>query len=129
MFRSLRCGPARDEAGVNDLEPPATALSKSTHHHRASRPPRSPNPRRRAEPLDDPGQPWAKRPDLKPTHDRVLDCTNAERWAESLWYLDRLIAARPDDATLHDDRAEVYGKLSREANRQADMARVFELGG
>ena len=27
----------------------------------------------------------------------VIDCTEAGRWAEALWYLDRLIAARPDD--------------------------------
>ena len=58
----------------------------------------------------------------------VADCTTAGRWAEALWYLDRLIAARPDDAMLHEDRAAVYGKLGREADRQADMARVFELG-
>ena len=57
-----------------------------------------------------------------------LDCTKAERWAEALWYLDRLIAARPDDWTLHEDRAAVYGKLGREADRQAELARVFELG-
>ena len=58
----------------------------------------------------------------------MLDCTRAGRWAEALWYLDRLIAARPDDASLHEDRAAVYGKLGREADRQAELARVFELG-
>ena len=58
----------------------------------------------------------------------VLDCTEAGRWAEALWYLDRLIAARPDDGSLHEDRAAVYGKLGREADRQAELARVFELG-
>ena len=58
----------------------------------------------------------------------VIDCTKAERWAEALWYLDRLIAARPDDGTLHEERAAVYGKLGREADRQAELARVFELG-
>ena len=58
----------------------------------------------------------------------VLDCTRAGRWAEALWYLDRLIAARPDDGSLHEDRAAVYGKLGREADRQAELARVFELG-
>ena len=39
------------------------------------------------------------------SRDQVLDfqahcaseCTTAGRWAEALWYLDRLIAARPDD--------------------------------
>ena len=30
----------------------------------------------------------------------VLDCTKAARWAEALWYLDRLIALRPDDGSL-----------------------------
>ncbi len=58
----------------------------------------------------------------------VVDCTEAGRWAEALWYLDRLIAARPDDGALHEDRAAVYGKLGREADRQAELARVFELG-
>jgi tetratricopeptide (TPR) repeat protein len=58
----------------------------------------------------------------------VVDCTEAGRWAEALWYLDRLIAARPEDGSLHEDRAAVYGKLGREADRQADLARVFELG-
>jgi serine/threonine protein kinase/WD40 repeat protein len=58
----------------------------------------------------------------------VVDCTRAERWAAALWYLDQLIAARPDDGMLHEDRAGVYGKLGREADRQAELARVFELG-
>jgi tetratricopeptide (TPR) repeat protein len=58
----------------------------------------------------------------------VLDCTKAGRWTEALWHLDRLIAARPDDWSLHEDRAAVCGKLGREADRQAELARVFELG-
>jgi hypothetical protein len=29
---------------------------------------------------------------------------------------------------LHEDRAAVFGKLGREADRQAELARVFELG-
>jgi Flp pilus assembly protein TadD len=58
----------------------------------------------------------------------VLDCTRAKRWAGALWYLDRLLAARPKDWSLHLDRAAVYDKLGREADRQADLTRVFELG-
>jgi hypothetical protein len=58
----------------------------------------------------------------------VLDCTKAERWAAALWYLDRLIAARPKDWSLYLDRAAVYGKLGRDADRQAELTRVFELG-
>jgi hypothetical protein len=58
----------------------------------------------------------------------VLDCTKAERWAAALWYLDRLIAARPKDGSLHLDRAAVLGKLGREVDRQAELACVFELG-
>jgi WD40 repeat protein/Flp pilus assembly protein TadD len=58
----------------------------------------------------------------------VLDCTKAERWAAALWHLDRLIAARPKDVSLHLERAAVYGKLGREADRQSEMARVYELG-
>jgi len=56
------------------------------------------------------------------------ECTTAGRWVEALWYLDRLIAARPGDWSLHEERAEVYGKLGREADRQAELVRVFELG-
>jgi WD40 repeat protein/tetratricopeptide (TPR) repeat protein len=58
----------------------------------------------------------------------VIDCTKTERWAEALWYLDRLIAARPGDWTLREDRAAVYGKLGRDADREAELARVFEMG-
>jgi hypothetical protein len=58
----------------------------------------------------------------------VLDCTTAERWTAALWYLDRLISARPNDGSLHLERAAVYGKLGREADRQSELARVFELG-
>ena len=70
------------------------------------------------------------------SHDRVLDfqahcvldCTKAERWAAALWYLDRLLAARPKDWSLHLDRAAVYHKLGREADSQAELTRVIELG-
>ena len=58
----------------------------------------------------------------------VVDCTKAGRWVEALWYLDRLIAARPLDGMLHEDRAAVYGKLGRESERQAELSRVFALG-
>jgi predicted Zn-dependent protease len=58
----------------------------------------------------------------------VVDCTEAGRWTEALWYLHRLISARPDDATLHEYRAAVHGKLGREADRRADLARALELG-
>jgi tetratricopeptide (TPR) repeat protein len=58
----------------------------------------------------------------------VLDCAEAERWAAALWYLDRLIDARPKVGSLHLERAAVYGKLGREADRQSELARVFELG-
>jgi WD40 repeat protein/tetratricopeptide (TPR) repeat protein len=57
----------------------------------------------------------------------VFECTKEKRWAEALWYLDRLIAARPGDGSLHEDRAAVYSKLGREADRQAELARVYEL--
>ena len=54
--------------------------------------------------------------------------TAAGRLDAALWYLDRLIAARPDDGMLHEDRAAVYGKLGREADRQADLARSWARG-
>jgi WD40 repeat protein/tetratricopeptide (TPR) repeat protein len=70
------------------------------------------------------------------SHDQVLDfrahyvlnCTGAGRWTEALWHLDRLIAARPDDGMMHEVRAVVYSKLGREADRMAELSRVFELG-
>jgi WD40 repeat protein/tetratricopeptide (TPR) repeat protein len=58
----------------------------------------------------------------------VVDCTEVGRWDVALWYLNRLIAARPNDVMLHEDCAAVYGKLRREADRQAELARAFELG-
>ncbi len=58
----------------------------------------------------------------------MIECTSATRWAEALWYLDRLIAFDPDDALLLEERAAVYGKLGREEDRQRELARVFELG-
>ena len=58
----------------------------------------------------------------------VADSATAGRWADALWYLDRLIAARPDDGMLHEDRAAVYGKLGREADSQAELARVLSWG-
>ena len=58
----------------------------------------------------------------------MIDCTGADRLAAALWHLDRLIAARPGDVALREDRAAVYGKLGREADRRAELARVFEMG-
>jgi Flp pilus assembly protein TadD len=59
---------------------------------------------------------------------RAVECIDDGRWAEALWHLDRLIAARPDDGPLHELRASACGKLGREADRRAELARVFELG-
>ena len=58
----------------------------------------------------------------------ALDCADDGRWSFALWYLNRLISARPDDGILREDRAVVYGKLGREADRQAELGRVFEMG-
>ena len=43
----------------------------------------------------------------------MIDCTGAEAWAEVLWCLDRLIAGRPDDGSLHEDRFAWPRLLSR----------------
>jgi predicted Zn-dependent protease len=59
---------------------------------------------------------------------RVTECENVGRWAEALWYLNRLIDARPDDPLLHEYRAATYGKLGREADRQEELDTVFKLG-
>jgi WD40 repeat protein/Flp pilus assembly protein TadD len=45
-----------------------------------------------------------------------------------IWHLDRLIADRPDDWTLYDDRAGVYDKLGRKVDREGDIARAIDLG-
>jgi tetratricopeptide (TPR) repeat protein len=55
--------------------------------------------------------------------------SEAGRWAEALWYLDRLVAARPDDWTLRDDRSILHHRLGHAAEEAADHARALELGG
>jgi hypothetical protein len=70
------------------------------------------------------------------SRDQVLDfqaqhvhvCTKAGRWADTLRNLDGLIAARPDDIAILEDRASPDGKLGRETDRRTDLDRVFELG-
>ena len=57
----------------------------------------------------------------------AVECTTAGRWAEALWYLDRLIAARTDDQ-ICSRNSRGYGKLGRETDRQAQLALVFERG-
>src|SRR5262249_6379968 len=58
----------------------------------------------------------------------VLDCTMAARGIAALGYLARRTGARPRDEALLLDRGGVLGKLGREAGRQAELTRVFELG-
>jgi WD40 repeat protein len=58
----------------------------------------------------------------------VIDSLESGRPASALWYLDRLIAARPEDVALREDRATVYGELGREADRRAELGRVFDRG-
>jgi WD40 repeat protein/tetratricopeptide (TPR) repeat protein len=59
----------------------------------------------------------------------VTGSVEAGRHAEALWYLDRLVAARPDDWTLYDDRSALHAHLGRAAEAASDRARALELGG
>ncbi len=61
----------RDGAGMSDLEPPATGLTKGTRYHRKSAPRRSPNPRRGANPLP-PGGDLGPQTDPRPGRDRLI---------------------------------------------------------
>jgi WD40 repeat protein/tetratricopeptide (TPR) repeat protein len=66
----------------------------------------------------------------------LLDCyahgaalaRSVSRWQQSLWYLDRLLAARSGEWQPYVDRAEVYGKLGKEAQREADLERAIKVG-
>jgi WD40 repeat protein/tRNA A-37 threonylcarbamoyl transferase component Bud32 len=57
----------------------------------------------------------------------AAEAVAAGRWATALWYLDRLIAARPDDGTHFGDRAGVFVGLGRPAEAQADRDRAEAL--
>ncbi len=54
--------------------------------------------------------------------------SGAKRWQLARWYLDRQIAARPNDWRAYTDRAEVHGQLGKPAERDADLERAVAHG-
>lgn len=59
---------------------------------------------------------------------RAVWFTQRREWPRALWYLDRLIAACPGEPQAYVDRALAYHHLSKEAERDADLARAVEKG-
>jgi tetratricopeptide (TPR) repeat protein len=59
---------------------------------------------------------------------RTVDCLAAHQWQAALWYLDRVLAAAPNDWRGYADRALALGKLERDKERQADADWAVELG-
>ena len=59
---------------------------------------------------------------------QVVNCEASERWSTALWYLERLLAARPKDWTVYADRAAVYGQLKQTQQRETDERRAVEYG-
>jgi WD40 repeat protein/Flp pilus assembly protein TadD len=58
----------------------------------------------------------------------IVNCASAEQWDTELWYLNRLLAAAPQDWEAYWDRAAVYAKLGQSEQRDADMAKAVECG-
>jgi tetratricopeptide (TPR) repeat protein len=54
--------------------------------------------------------------------------SGAKRWQLARWYLDRQIAARPNDWRAYADRADVHAQLGKSAERDADLERAVANG-
>jgi WD40 repeat protein/tetratricopeptide (TPR) repeat protein len=59
---------------------------------------------------------------------RAAACRLLGELATSLWYLDRLVAVRPDDWHGYADRAEVHALLKKLPEHAADVIRAIDLG-
>jgi Flp pilus assembly protein TadD len=59
---------------------------------------------------------------------RVATLLARSEWSAALRYLDWLTAAGLEDGQVHADRAEVFGKLGKAAERDAALAQVIERG-
>jgi WD40 repeat protein/serine/threonine protein kinase/Flp pilus assembly protein TadD len=59
---------------------------------------------------------------------RAAECDLAGRWDSALWYLNRAVAAAPNDWGLYAERAGVHDRLGRAAERDADLDRAIALG-
>ena len=59
---------------------------------------------------------------------RAAECVQSAHWTSALWYLERLIAAKPNEWEWYAARAEVHDRLGRAAEREADLDRAIQLG-
>ena len=59
----------------------------------------------------------------------AVDAVDAGRLVEALWYLDRMVTARPGDWTLVLERSAIHDRLGHLVEKAADRARALELGG
>jgi WD40 repeat protein/serine/threonine protein kinase/predicted Zn-dependent protease len=55
------------------------------------------------------------------------EAADKEQWPSALWYLDRLIAARPQDASLHVSRAQILARQGRGKEAAEEHARAAEM--
>jgi serine/threonine protein kinase/Flp pilus assembly protein TadD len=55
------------------------------------------------------------------------DHADKQQWRPALWYLDRLIAARPKEDALYVERGQVHGKQNHWKEAAADYAKAAEL--
>ena len=56
------------------------------------------------------------------------DCERQEAWFAAAWHLDRLLAASPEDASLHARRFVALSHLGRWAEADADFVKAIEHG-
>jgi WD40 repeat protein/serine/threonine protein kinase/tetratricopeptide (TPR) repeat protein len=55
------------------------------------------------------------------------EAADKEQWPTALWYLDRLVAARPEDASLHVSRAQILARQDRGKEAAEEYARAAEM--
>jgi WD40 repeat protein/predicted Zn-dependent protease len=60
---------------------------------------------------------------------RAAACAASGRWQPALWYLDRAVAADPNDWSSYAARAEALANLGNIAERDEDRARAVAHGG
>jgi WD40 repeat protein len=59
---------------------------------------------------------------------QLIDSQVGRRWPTALWYVNHLLAGRPNDGDLLAARAEIHGNLQRKAEAAQDLARAAALG-
>jgi WD40 repeat protein/serine/threonine protein kinase/tetratricopeptide (TPR) repeat protein len=59
---------------------------------------------------------------------RIRDSLVAKSWPVALWYLNRAVAAAPQDWELYAERGLVWGKLGKPAERDADETQAVACG-